>query len=747
VLSRVIVKKRRGRRALAVMSLTAITVGTLVLGNAVLAVNATGAFELEGNAITNHGAGTPDDWDRVCYQNAVNAVADGGLGLSASDATTLCTASVGTPTANAVAWLDAAADPIIFTGGGSKDPQDPQDSWLWKPSDTIPDKDTILHAYAARYSLTPDDASCPSNGAPTCDVIFFGSDRFDNAGDAQLGFWFFKNEVGRTDPPVASNGGFKFKGHHANGDLLVISDFSNGGTTSTIKVYFWDTSCGSDNTKANKVVSNPKVGDCGANNLRLELSSDTANCSTSTATAAACGIVNSSNGTTSPWPFLDKTGHTAYQQGEFYEAGLNLSKLGLAGQCFSSFEAESRASTSPTATLKALAIGGFGSCETTVTTVAGGVGGAGSIGSGSVSSGSDTATVSVSGTSTWGGTLTWYLCGPVSVDGCDSSGVQVTSRTVSNASPASDFVSGTATLTSAGRYCWTAHFEPDTATAAKGVGSGDDDGTNECFTVTKVTPSLTTNAGDDVDFGNPVTDSATLSGAATEPGTNGSNTTYPSINATPGAYAGTITFTLKGPSTSGCGTSPATGTGTNPQTINVDTTTGNKTYTGISFTPDSPGTFHWVATYTNTGSANNTSPVTDNAACDQTREDVVVNQVQTAITTRQFVFPQDKATVTASGGGALAGSITFKLYNSASNCAANGATGLLYTEGPLSVSGASPQSKTTNNTSARVTADTTGIYWRVTYTSTNQAQLGSSSVCVESTAITYSGNDGTISIP
>jgi hypothetical protein len=358
------------------------------------------------------------------------------------------------------------------------------------------------------------------------------------------------------------------------------------------------------------------------------------------------------------------------------------------------------------------------------------------------------AVIMITGTSTWGGTLTWYLCGPVSTDGCTNSGVQVTSRTVSNSSPASDFVSGTANLTSAGRYCWTAHFEPDSTTAAKGVGAGDDDGTNECFTVTKVTPSLTTNAGTSpVDLGQAVTDSATLSGAATEPGSNGGNATYPSINATNGVYAGTITFTLKGPSTTGCGTSPATGTGTNPQTINVDTTTGNKTYTGISFTPDSPGTFHWVATYTNTGSANNTSPVTDNAACDQAREDVVVNQVQTTISTRQFVFPQDKTTISASGGGNLAGSVTFKLYSSLANCTANGATGLLYSEGPLSVSGATTVSKTTNNTTYRQTADTTGIYWRVDYTSTNQAQLGSSSTCTESTAVTFSGNDGTISIP
>jgi hypothetical protein len=39
------------------------------------------------------------------------------------------------------------------------------------------------------------------------------------------------------------------------------------------------------------------------------------------------------------------------------------------------------------------------------------------------------------------------------------------------------------------------------------------------------------------------------------------------------------------------------------------------------------------------------------------------------------------------------------------------------------------------------------VFWRVTYTSTNQAQTGSSSVCTESTQVTYAGNDGTITVP
>jgi hypothetical protein len=134
-----------------------------------------------------------------------------------------------------------------------------------------------------------------------------------------------------------------------------------------------------------------------------------------------------------------------------------------------------------------------------------------------------------------------------------------------------------------------------------------------------------------------------------------------------------------------------------------------------------------------------------------------VIQVPTTLATRQFVFPQDKASVGATAGGNLTGSIAFRLFGpttgktASENCLAdNGtstATGLLYSEaGSLHpISGASPQTATTNNTTYRIT-DSTTVYWHVIYDSTNDAQLDSDS-CSESTAVTYTGNDANITIP
>jgi len=743
-------KSRRRRWTVLSVLMAAVTFALLMTVGA-QAVNQTGAFELDGNAVSANAAaprGPADDWDRVCHQ-----VTAGGKDSAGHSTGAQCTSATNTNGATAVSWTDARSSLEIYTGGGSKDFNDPGVDWLWKPKDTVPDKDTITHAFAARYSLAPSTTTCPVKNPSTdltCEVIYLGVDRFDNAGDAQLGFWLFQNKVTTTN--TASGGGFKFNGNHKKGDILVISDFSNGGTTANIKIYSWDpVACPKAASGSEDAVP---VGGCPAKNLKLEGKSTNANCNTSAATSNFCGIVNPTDNTPSPWPFLDKTNHSAFQQGELYEAGINLSGLGFGGECFSSVLAESRSSDSTSAVLKDFVLSNFGSCETTLSTTAAGTA-SGSIGGGSVSSGVDSATLTINGTATWGGTLDYYLCGPLAAGAvCSDSGVLVRSLTVSNSTTqpiasGDGTTNGFATLTSAGRYCWFAKFTPDAATLAKGVTGTTHDGSAndpnvECFSVAKVTPTLTTHAGGTVDFGQAVTDTADLAGAAKEPGTNGSNTTYPSINATNGAYAGTIQFTLKGPSSTGCGAT-ATGTGTNPQTVNVDTATGNKTYGPVSFTPDSPGMYHWQATYTNTGSANNTSPVSDNGSCDVSREDVSVSQVPSSITTRQWVVPQDAAQITATSGGNLAGSVQFKLYDNATNCAANGATGLLYDSGSIPVSGASPQTKSTSNT-ARVTANAT-IAWRVTYTSTNPAQTGSSSVCTETTAVTYAGNDSNITLP
>jgi hypothetical protein len=123
----------------------------------------------------------------------------------------------------------------------------------------------------------------------------------------------------------------------------------------------------------------------------------------------------------------------------------------------------------------------------------------------------------------------------------------------------------------------------------------------------------------------------------------------------------------------------------------------------------------------------------------------------TSTATNPWFYPQDRAVISASSGGDLAGSVSFKLFDNSADCTTNsdtvGTGGLLFQQ-PVSVSGASPQTVDTSNSSFRVTSSTTAssLYWRVTYTSTNANQENSSSVCVENIGATITP-DGTVSFP
>src|SRR5207302_4904748 len=116
------------------------------------------------------------------------------------------------------------------------------------------------------------------------------------------------------------------------GDILLVSDFTIGGSTSTIKVFRWT---GDDVTGSLVPVA--------------------------TLPNNTFAIVNNAP-ITVPWSFTDKSHNTGPATGEFLEEGVNLTALGL-GDCFSNFLAETRSSQSPTATLSDFVIGSFNTCK------------------------------------------------------------------------------------------------------------------------------------------------------------------------------------------------------------------------------------------------------------------------------------------------------------------------------------------------------------------------------------------------
>ena len=259
-----------------------------------LAVHEDGTFELDGNAVDEAGPGKEgEDWSDIF---------------------------AGTSSADAALFVTDSVPERSFTGGGSKDHLD-TDEWLHTLTN-VPDKDDIQHAFAALYG----------------DVIYFGADRFSNDGDAQVGFWFFKNGIN-----VNANG--TFTPVHTIGDLLVVSHFTNGGAVSTIELYEW-------------------VGSFGDTNDTLDLIATGQTCTGAPATDIACAVANAAS-IPSPWPYDAKQPDpdNQFAPNAFFEGGLDLSEV-FDGQipCFTGFLVETRSSQEVTAQLKDFATGAFDTC-------------------------------------------------------------------------------------------------------------------------------------------------------------------------------------------------------------------------------------------------------------------------------------------------------------------------------------------------------------------------------------------------
>lgn len=269
-----------------------------------------GLFELDANATTgvlgsSGSTTTSHDWDQV-YAAGPTASTSPITGALASSFV--------------VDKVNSNSDDI-FTGGGSKDTLGIQQGrWLF--TDSKPQaKDDITHAYAAAYTE-------PSNGHL---ILYAGLDRYDNSGAATAGFWFFQNQIGEN-PNVTTNGGHPFTGTHSDGDILLVSDFTQGGSVSTIKVFKW---VGDDATGSLVPVTTPS--------------------------GTTFAIVNGDS-TSVPWSYKNKSGQSSPAAGELLEEGVDLTALGLEG-CFSSFLAETRSSQSPTATLSDFVVGSFELCS------------------------------------------------------------------------------------------------------------------------------------------------------------------------------------------------------------------------------------------------------------------------------------------------------------------------------------------------------------------------------------------------
>jgi len=296
----------------------------LLIGiSGVFATHTLDLFELDGNAVDS-GAVTGDDWSNVFD------------GSDSADASTI----VSDP------W---SPDPdTIFTGGSTKDHHDISD-WQCKTG-TAADKNDLEHAFAAAYTKSIDSEDHT--------ILYFGADKFSVSGDAQIGFWFLKGDASCT-PTTTGSTAAPFSGTHTLGDILLLSDFTNGGNVANIKAYEW---VGDGN------------GDVPNTGGPLILLTEAGDCGVAADDDPLCATVNpDGNETTGGWTYLQKSNLIGpppeadagkYPAGAFYEGGIDLTTF-FEGDtaCFSTFLAETRQTHEVTAVLDDYALGHLDTCQ------------------------------------------------------------------------------------------------------------------------------------------------------------------------------------------------------------------------------------------------------------------------------------------------------------------------------------------------------------------------------------------------
>jgi hypothetical protein len=213
--------------------------------------------------------------------------------------------------------------------------------WQCVRKQNVSDKGDVLNAYAAIYRHTA-----------TNDVmIAFGVERSGSEGTSKVGFWFLQDS---TVDCVASSGSAQtFTGNHMDGDLLVVIDFAQGGNNPHPLVFQW---------QGDAATGSLQELDIGGTTCTVGTSED---CAT---TNASQTLLHSDGGV--PWLTQAKSGGGTNSPDlsplRFFEGQINLTANNLQ-RCFTRYMANTRQSTSTSATVFDYVVGDFQVCGMTAT--------------------------------------------------------------------------------------------------------------------------------------------------------------------------------------------------------------------------------------------------------------------------------------------------------------------------------------------------------------------------------------------
>jgi uncharacterized repeat protein (TIGR01451 family) len=350
--------------------------------------------------------------------------------------------------------VTVSGDPTTFAGAGSETNNGQLSTFTYGSSGNTPPKDDLSNVYAI------------SHNTATAHEIFFGGERIVNNGASHIDFEFLQATLTVPNPCAAGT----MTGHRTQRDLLLSTDFTNGGALSGSQLYSW--SCngkapgapGYDASKDFTVCDPGANGNPGNGDPQYVAVTDP---------ASSFGVNTGVNGITcGGWVCRDGsgTGTSTLLTNAFMEGGIDLAAAGFNG-CINTFLPHTRSSPSFTAVLKDFAGPiAFSNCKTpTVTTQqsSAGVTSGANITIGLGASVTDAATLHGPAAHV-GGTVAYKLFSDAN---CTTQVGSTSTKTIDGSPdgngdlvlPTSDAI----TPPTAGTYYWTAAYSGDTATGGQ----------------------------------------------------------------------------------------------------------------------------------------------------------------------------------------------------------------------------------------------------------------------------------------
>ena len=223
-----------------------------------------------------------------------------------------------------------SADSTTYTLA-SKDTK-PVSGWTCVSANNVTDKGDITNAYVALMAA--------SGGSEN---LYFGLEKTASNGDNNVGIWLLQN------PSVAcssSGTSTTFGGQHTDGDIFLVSEFTNGGVVSSINAYRWN----GDDTGSLSTTPFASGQDCHVTNAGDEL----------------CATTNGKD-ITVPWLNYFKGSGLNQPEGPsaFFEGGINLSAFSqFTSGCFTKVLFNTRSSQELGATLYDYTIADLNTCAT-----------------------------------------------------------------------------------------------------------------------------------------------------------------------------------------------------------------------------------------------------------------------------------------------------------------------------------------------------------------------------------------------